>query len=156
MKNERNRYVHYGHSCFDKELFSTEASSFRTDVLNKPAYGFWGSPAENTFISWKDFCLNEDFHVDSLNEKFFFTISPKAKILKVKALEDAIPYTLNAHPMSRNSCSLYLNWEAIMRDFDGMELTHSRETYDELHFYTFNSWAVDSIVVWNPECIVPE
>ena len=145
------KYVHYGNDHFDLDKFK-EKIDLRLDnyYLNKPPYGLWGSPV-NAEFSWRDWCEGEEFHLDSLNSHFIFSVKDAAKILTVKKDKDIWKY-LKHYPKMYSS---YLDFNVIMREYDGMELIHA-DNYWELHTKPgrFNTWDVDSVVIWNPNVIV--
>ena len=145
------KYVHYGNDHFDLDKFKEKINLGRDNYyLNKPPYGLWGSPV-CTDLSWRDWCEGEEFHLDSLNSHFIFSVKDTAKILTVKKDKDIWKY-LKQYPKMHSS---YLDFNVIMKEYDGMELIHA-DNYWELHTNPgrFNMWDVDSIVIWNPNVII--
>jgi len=158
-------YIHYGSSHFDKNLLENSVKYKYTDYKLKNRFfkpeGLWGSPVDTD--DWKNWCEAEDFRVDALHigsffdKSFKFKLKSTAKILVIKSFNDAIPYIEDLeisyiHDSVRPYFSK-LNLEKIYDNFDGMELIHGDNWY-ELHIESFfNSWDVDSIVIWNPDVI---
>ena len=162
------RYIHYGSSKFDPNRFKGFDQGKWNDFysgINKPGHGvgLWGSPAAGSYISWREWCENEDFYTDKLKESFMFSVRPKAKILKVRCLKDIKPYMTSRSTMFpeeyiKQCCwielSPIIDFKKLSKEYNGMELIHSRKTYCELHDSYFYTWDVDSIVVWDKEVIV--
>lgn len=149
-------YIHYGCDHFDFNKLYTQYLEAMNDFcnqnnfLNKPPIGLWASPV-NGHLTWKDWCEAEDFHTDRLDKSFTFTLTDSAKVLMVRSMDDAKEYIMT---MLDKYHTRFVDFEKIMRNFDAMELCHD-DNYMELHSYPgmFNSWDVDSIVVWNPKVV---
>lgn len=144
-------YIHYGADAFSMEKFEERRQNPHNNrYINKPPYGLWASPIDAD-LGWKDWCEAEEFHTDRLDKSFTFTLSDNAKILVVTSNDDIKDYISDFD--KRVSLFKYLDFDKIMRDYDCMELVHTYGHYDELHGGFFNSWDVDSIVIWNPQII---
>lgn len=151
-------YIHYGCDHFDFDRLNKQYLEVINDFcnqnnfLNKPPIGLWASPV-NCHRTWKDWCEAEDFHTDSLNKSFTFSLTDNAKVLMVRSIDDVNAYIKYGDLFSTMDMK-YVDFEKIMRRFDAMELCHD-DNYMELHSYPgmFNSWDVDSIVVWNPRVV---
>ena len=153
-------YIHYGCDHFDFDRLNKQylevMDNFcnQNNFLNKPPVGLWASPVTCNF-SWKDWCEGEDFHTDRLDKSFTFTLTDSAKVLVVRSMDDVKEYIAT---MLDNKDFLYhtrfVDFKKIMGHYDAMELCHD-DNYMELHSYPgmFNSWDVDSIVVWNPKVV---
>lgn len=159
-------YHHCGSKKFNKKLLE---SSFNGDLKRKydimewKPFGLWGSPIDSNAFTWKDWCESEDFNLEKLSLHFNFTLKKSAKILKVINVEDAFPY------LKKGSCSdlwndsdwryyfdAKLNLTKIYAEFDAMEVSYSKTSdFNALRYSIFNTWDCDSIVVWNPDIIVP-
>jgi len=163
------RYIHYGSDKFDPERFMPVDDSYFDNYnpimdINKPHHGvgLWASPV-SCYISWKEWCENEDFHTERLQSHFEFTLKPEAKVLTIKCLNDIEPYTNTIAALKSHDYKgiitpwdykrLAIDFKAIFDKFDAMELVHSPKTYMELHDGLFNAWDVDSIIIWNKEVI---
>ena len=75
----RKKYIHYGHSEFRKELFTPIRNRY---MFVKPSGGLWASPLFSE-VGWKDWCTQEHFRMDQLEECFKFTLSEDAKVLHI-------------------------------------------------------------------------
>lgn len=143
-------YIHYGSDVFDMEKFNSIKDLKRDNRgINKPDFGLWASPVDTDF-GWKDWCEGEEFHLDRLDKRFTFTLSEDAKILTVRGLDDVKDYT--SYIDERITLFKVLDFDRIMRRFDGMELIHE-DRYSELHDSFFYTWDCDSIVIWNPQVL---
>lgn len=151
-------YIHYGCDHFDFDRLNKQYLEVMNDFcnqnnfLNKPPIGLWASPV-NCHLAWKDWCEAEDFHTDRLDKSFTFSLTNDAKVLMVESTDDVNAYIKSDDLFSAMHIK-YVDFEKIMRHYDAMELCHD-DNYMELHSYPgmFNSWDVDSIVVWNPKVV---
>ena len=71
-------YIHYG-----SDTLNLNANLVGDIFMNKPK-GLWASPADSDY-GWEDFCLSNDFRVESLDTYFTFILKKDTKILKVKS-----------------------------------------------------------------------
>ena len=118
-------------------------------AINKPDFGLWGSPVDCKF-GWKDWCESEDFRTDTLDRYFVFKVKDGARIFIVRKNNDVSDYLYT--PYLYSSAGTYIDFNKIMKEYDGIELIHGYNYWD-LHYGYFYSWDVDSIVVWNPDVI---
>lgn len=158
-------YIHYR-----SNKLNPNANLVGDIFMNKPK-GLWASPVDSNY-GWKDFCISNDFRVESLDTYFTFKIKKDAKILKVKSHNDVAKY-LTYYPYSDNKYRKPLNkltlndfslinyrnymidFEKIYQKYDGMEL-YMTENYSEFYnSYLFNSYDVDSLIIWNLDKIIP-
>ena len=147
-------YIHYGHRNFSKERVTKMKSGPGGNMaINKPDFGLWGSPVDCEF-GWKDWCESEDFRTDTLDRYFVFKVKDGAKIFTVRKDSDISDYLYTPHLYTLKYMfpPNYIDFNKIMKEYDGMELIHGYNYWD-LHFGHFYSWDVDSIVVWNPDVI---
>lgn len=141
-------YIHYGHRNFSKERVTKMRNGPGGNIaINKPDFGLWGSPVDCKF-GWKDWCESEDFRTDTLDRYFVFKIKDGSKIFTVRNKDDVSDYLYTPHLYMLE----YIDFDKIMKEYDGMELIHG-DNYMDLHYGYFYSWDVDSIVVWNPDVI---
>lgn len=78
-----------------------------------------------------------------------------SKILVVNGLDDVMDYLDIIETEFKYLPDIRLKREELYRDFDGMMVWMSHN-WNELHNnMLFNLWDVDSIVVWNPDVIIP-
>lgn len=148
MKNKL--YVHYGANHFDR--FKVNCHGFRI-YNNKPKQAFWGSPVGSK-NGWKDWCLAEDFHTESLDRHFCFRLQNGAKILHVYDFNQVRDY-IRERVDKDGFKWYYLDFTGIMKKYDGLELAMSGENYSKFHYNRlFYQWDVESIVIWNPGIVV--
>lgn len=133
-------YIHYGSAAFDPEKFNPPMNRPNG---NKPLGGLWASP-EGSAMSWKEWCLAEDFRVGDLAESFRFSLVESAKILHVYGRDDIDPL------LNRQDGALFFDFEGLMRQgYDAVEY------HIESAWQTLYGWDCDSILVLNPDVIVP-
>lgn len=140
------KYIHYGSSKFDINKFNhinyKDVFPIRTI---KPYGGLWASPVDSSW-NWYDWCICNDFNLKALNEYFKFELKNDAKVLYVNSIDDIKKYYINTYGHN------YIDFEYILFDhYDAMEVTMNSETYHALY-----GWDVDSLVVFNPDCIILE
>lgn len=147
-------YIHYGHRNFSKERVTKMRNGPGGNMaINKPDFGLWGSPVDCEF-GWKEWCESEDFHTDTLDRYFVFKVKDGAKIFTVRKNDDISDYlcTPYMYTIEYMFPPKYIDFNKIMKEYDGMELIHE-DNYSSLHYSYFYSWDVDSIVVLNPDAI---
>jgi hypothetical protein len=137
-------YRHYGSNKFRKELV---VGKYIIECF-KPG-GLWGSPIDSKW-GWKDYCESEEFKLKSLKKHFDFTLKEDTKILEVRHLEDVVEYGIQ-DDLGFDT----LDYHRINDEYDAMEV-YMCDYWNDLHYSNiFYTWDVDSIVVWNPEVIIP-
>lgn len=150
------KYIHYGHSKFAPLLFKPVQNQL---CLPKPTGGFWASRTDSD-SGWAEWCGNNDFHLEKLEEKFIFTLKPESKILVIKSCEEVdklkkvYPLSQDTFPTGSNIGILgwtYLDYEKIAADYDAIEFFISWGLYQKLY-----GWDCDSLLVLNPDVIIAE
>lgn len=147
-------YIHYGSNHLIKEKVTEMKREAGSNMyINKPDFGLWGSTVDCEF-GWKEWCESEDFRTDTLDRYFVFKVKDGAKIFTVRKNDDVSDYLYTPHLFTLKYMfpQKYIDFDKIMKEYDGMELIHG-DNYMDLHFGYFYSWDVDSIVVWNPDVI---
>ena len=147
-------YIHYGSNHLIKEkVIEMKHEAGSNMAINKPDFGLWGSPVDCEF-GWKEWCEAEDFRTDTLDRYFVFKVKDGAKIFIVRNNDDVSDYLCTPHLFTLEYMfpPKYIDFNKIMKEYDGMELIHE-DNYSSLHYNYFYSWDVDSIVVWNPDVI---
>ena len=147
-------YVHYGSDTFNRAQVALSASHWNKASIGKPN-GLWASPVDAK-EGWKDWCEGEDFNTERLDKSFKFKLTKGSRILEIHQIEDILFYVISNDLGWRvwigfESMCVVLNRDALMTDFDGMELYLS-ENY-KLRDQFFYSWDCDSICIWNPDVI---
>lgn len=158
-------YVHYGHSKFCKELVITMKDSPLGPPKSKPAFGLWASRIDAPY-GWIDWCRDqsfddeEEFGFGDFSCNFKFSLSPNAKILGIHREVTILPYVIKNPDVihfgfgQTDICDGIDYKEIKSQGFDGMELFMSDDF--SLHNSVFNAWDCDSIVIWNPDVIIPK
>ena len=154
--SQKQVYRHYGANNLDRTF------KYKAHALRYKPSGLWSSPIQSEYYTWKEFCENEDFHVETLNRHFDFCVKENAKILEVRDIQDILPYLCNdeeyeieykmfQHLYSTDpTAGRHLNLSKLYSEYDGMEVFMSPMLHHSTMFY---SWDVDSLVVWNLEII---
>jgi len=146
------KYIHYG-SRFD---FSKWKPIQNLD--EKPSGGFWLSP-ENAGYGWEDFC-DEDF--PHAIEKQCFLLADDARVLHIHSVSQLryLPFADSGVKSFSNRPYLYLDYEALGRIYDAVELHYSELDWgtsaEDIYLgNALNYWDCDSIVVMNPMILIP-
>ena len=156
--NSNTVYITYGKGDhFIKEKIpKLEELKIEHSCINKIEKAFWGSPV-NANYGWKQWCEDNEFRIDRLEQSFRWTLKPEAKILYVKDLEDLqkVPFIKD----NESVLSLYIDFESIIKNYDAMEICMDKyyfgHTFISEEELAFNTWDCDSIMVFNREMIVP-
>ena len=77
-------YIHYGHKHFELNEFEPIRNR---ELFPKPFGGFWASPV-NAEYGWKDWNEAEHFRECKLENSFKFQLDEKAKVLRIKSVND--------------------------------------------------------------------
>ena len=138
-------YIHYGHKNFERNLFLPIQNGY---FLSKPTGGLWASNIKAKW-GWKDWCKSEHFRDCNTSNSFSFTLSNKAKILRITSAEQLklIPQIKSNFP--------FLSWvlpdfEELAKEYDAIEvyISYSWKLYCDLY-----GWDCDSILIMNPDII---
>ena len=150
------KYIHYGSDHFDKDRFIEIKNC--SMPWNKPEYysGLWASPIE-TDNGWINWCTDNHFNVERLNEHFKFTLKKDSNIIKIhnnKDLDDRILEGLVLHNYRHPTFmydDLYFDFEQLVKDgYDAIEVyVNTNRIYMGLY-----GWDCDSILILNPDCII--
>ena len=155
----KTTYIHYG---------SSEFHSFFPVVnqpgSNKPLGGLWASAVDAPF-SWKKWCEREHWCLYSLKKSFKFQLTDDAKILHIYSasqLDELPQLELPEHIKVLDTDLMYttLDFEAIQKDYDGIELHLSEEIYpDDANwsykglYWKLYGWECDCILIFNTNVI---
>ena len=141
-------YIHYGHKNFDIEKFDAIKNY---EYFSKPQGGLWASRI-NAEYGWKDWCKGENFTACEQNNSFKFTLSADANILEIHKSEDLEGLPKLQSKQMPVLASRHLDFEQLVRDgYDGVELFLSD---DQRLYWDLYGWDCDSIVIFNPNCII--
>lgn len=153
-------YIHYGSTALDPDRFVPVHNRFPFGV--KPEGGLWAS--RTTAGGWKQWCLDNDFHLDSLKKSFRFHMKDQSRVYVIHTIEDAkrLPQVVLAPEFKhlRMPNTILIDFEKCRKmGIDGIELRYYEDDHAEnagnlyLALYT---WDCDSMVVLNPDAIVPD
>lgn len=156
--NKEKTYIHYGSSHFDISKFDKITN---VDKFTKPDGGLWGSPSDSKY-SWKDFCLESSIDRD-LDNFFEFKLKEDSKVFHIYSIDD-----LKDLPGEYLGSRFYIiDFEKIVQEnlYDAIELHLSNEKISDLIFDTLQftyrlnwqlcAWDCDSILILNPNIIIP-
>ena len=155
-------YRHYGSEAFDYAALKDSVTEPITPTASDKPPGLWASPV-NSQLNWYDWCMREEFYTERLQTYFDFTIKEDSRILDIYEEEDIIPYIIKdpfrlsmPHHIKERRTDIgdKYNLEKLFEEYDGMEL-HLDDNYAALRYTIFYTWDVDSIVIWNPDIIIP-
>lgn len=149
----RQIYVHYGSTGFDPmKGFPIRNRKY----WPKPEGGLWTSRKNATF-GWKDWCRENDFRECDPVSSFDFTIKDESKIVVVSTLQQLrrLPEVPN-----RLKTTYCIDFEKCLRaGIDAIELCWYGDEYQSVAngdlYFELYGWDCDSIVVLNPNAVVP-
>lgn len=150
ITNSNKTYIHYGSEHFEPERFKVVTNR---DFWNKPEGGLWASAVDADY-GWKDWCEDEEFHVDRLETSFKFRFKPEAKVLVLRMPTDAkdMPRLKNVSEiaLSCTNSDIYLDFVRL-RDELGIDAVEIEDI--NAMYWSMYGWDCDSIVVLNPNAI---
>ena len=150
-------YIHYGSKQFDKERFVPILNRY---PRNKPIGGLWASEVDAP-ISWRNWCEQNEFYPERNTEDncFRFNLADNAKILTLRCVNDVklLPQ------LSNERFGHYFPdfQEIIKQGYDVIDYRLSDDTgancnlYHGDLYYALYGWDCDSILVLNPDVIIP-
>lgn len=146
----KKKYIHYGFTEFDKNLFQPISNG---PIPTKPLGGLWASPVDAQY-GWSAWCKNEAFGDCDSGNSFTFSLSENARVLTLRHKDDLndLPKVnaIFSHPLW-----VCLDYEGLQESgWDAVEVDMSGGGND-LYFPLYG-WDCDSIVIFNPDVIVPE
>ena len=154
-------YIHYGHKYFDINLFNKIKN---VHLWTKPSGGLWASPVDAEW-GWKDYCDSEQFRDCNKDNCFKFTLTKNARVFHIYNVKDLgkLPKQyLRPEDYTSIIDKYILDFECISNsgDYDAIELHLSEETdIPDGHlqglYYALYGWDCDSILIMNPDIIVP-
>ena len=128
-----------------------KAPEVTQSFCEKPRGGLWGCRGDE----WKNWCESEEYREWALKEKFFWRLSPTARVYEINTLEDFNTF----YDKYYNEEIISIDYLKVKEDYDAIELTLSGFTdIKEKQFATFgivkgvigiSAWDVPSIVVLN-------
>lgn len=151
----RTEYIHYGST----ELLPIQKIRNQKH-FSKPVGGIWASPVDAEF-GWKDWCEREHFRTCELSNSFKFILKEDAKIFHIYSVSD-----LKKLPIQDKDefsgffliSQYYLDFEKIEKEYDGIELHLSEESFEGTEFgqglyFSLYGWDCDSIILFHDSAI---
>lgn len=151
----RQIYIHYGATQFDPSLgFPVRNKEWWV----KPNGGLWASRKNATF-GWKDWCDREEFRDCDIKNSFEFVLRDESKIAIISTLTQLrrLPEINN----NRFGALLYfIDFERCIRlGIDAIELCWYGDEYKDVAngdlYFSLYGWDCDSIIVLNPDAVIP-
>lgn len=138
---------------FDTERFTPIQNCY---PRNKPIGGLWASEVDAQF-GWKTWCEGEQYRTEHYTDDncFKFNLAENAKILTLSCIGD-----VEALPQlgAQDICGFKPNFEEIMAmGYDAVDYRLSDDygsAFDNLYWCLYG-WDCDSILVLNPNVIIP-
>lgn len=147
-------YIHYGSNVFDP----TRGFPIRNrKYWTKPKGGLWASRKDASW-GWKDWCEEENFRVYNLKNAFEFVLRDNANVVIVSTLKQL--QSLPKAPTEGLTISYCIDFEECLnRGIDAIELCWYGEEYSQVRkdnlYFELYSWDCDSIVILNPDIVIP-
>lgn len=156
-------YIHYGHKEFNINSFN-EVKNETAILWSKPRTGgLWASSIDAQY-GWKQWCENNEFRECNEDNSFKFTLNKNANVFHIYSVKDLknLPQLLKPSDsrLSTNEC--FIDFENTLHSgIDAIELHLSEENKDDYNnymdslYYALYGWDCDSILIMNPEIIIP-
>lgn len=148
------RYIHYGAT----EFIPTKGFPIKNrEYFMKPKGGLWAS-RKNASFGWKDWCKEEDFRDCDMANSFEFIFAKQAKIVTISTVKQL--YNLPRLKNDGLAWGYSIDFEKCLHlGIDAIELCWYGDEYRDaasgnLH-YELYGWDCDSVVVLNPDVIIP-
>ncbi len=146
-------FIHYNHTNLEDAKIGIEKQKERFQPYKKP-YGLWACDTTQEY-NWYDYCISEEvFETKNLDKHFSFRLKSDAKILIVDVINDLKKYIYNG------SINGDIDYIAIMKDYDGIEITERMIRYISAYSLSvplwLNAYDIPSICVWNLNAIIIE
>lgn len=137
-------YIHYG-----DDTFRTPDPIQNSKYRNKPRGGLWASRKDAEY-GWKDWCIAEEFRLDTFDRSFKFQLKDGARVLILSEKEqlDVLPNLNDFHSKNDPYADCCLDFEKLSRDWDAIELTNCWKFQWALY-----GWDCDSIIIMNPDIV---
>lgn len=148
-----NKYIHYG--CTSTSFDVAKVNKIRNrEGFSKPLGGFWASAVDSEF-GCKEWCESESYGNPSKENSFEFSLKDDTNVLKITSVDDLTTLPKQTDPasiMMRITGMIALDFEKLSEIYDAIEVSISSDVrlYQALY-----GWDCDSIVIINPEIIVP-
>lgn len=152
------KFIHYGHRRFDKRRFMPIHNE---EGRNKPRGGLWASPVDSDY-GWKSWCEDAAFRECDEQNSFTFALKPEANIYYIRSVEAA-----NSLPRAENrygiedlmletpfSMIMGVDFESMVKD--GIDAIIYEQSACPQLYWKLYGWDCDSILVMNPEVVIPE
>lgn len=150
-------YIHYGATRFDPE----KGFPIKNEInWTKPVGGLWASRKDASF-GWKDWCEREDFEECVDSNSFLFTIKDESKIATISDLSQ-----LHRLPIIKDQLSPFAPFgfnidfeKCVQTGIDAIELCWYGDEFKNISsgnlYSALYGWDCDSIVVLNPDAVIP-
>lgn len=150
-------YIHYGATSFDPNR--------GFPIKNEPHWckpngGLWAS-RKNASFGWKEWCEREEFRECDVRCSFEFTMRDESKIATISTLSQLakLPSTKKQDRTSPLSTYLIDFEKCLQNGIDAIELCWYGDEFSDVVsgglYYALYGWDCDSIVVLNPDAVIP-
>lgn len=146
-------FIHYGAKKFDTERFKPIKNS---PYRNKPSGGFWASDIDAP-IGWKEWTERVQFRTEHYTEDncFRFRLSENTKIITLACIENVEELPQLGYD---EIIGFRLDFETIMKmgyDVIDYRLSDDNTCGFRNIYWCLYGWDCDSILVLNPNVIIP-
>lgn len=154
MLNSAIRLIHYGSDHFDPEKFDSVKNCEKRMAAKKPSGGLWTCLINEPF-GWRDWCLSENFFLDSLET--FFIVDFTGELLVIDDLHDMSKLHLHQSEIYKDLpfFNLAPDFEQLKKEYDAIYLTTRGEKLTRLTEPNLYGWDCGCVLVLNPDCLKP-
>ena len=128
-------------------------------MCTKPHGGLWASDVKSD-NTWKQYCLEEEYHVNRLSKSFRFQLDKSSKIIQLTNTKDLKQLPRQTVPkdhidvLDEEEMWVCLDFEQLLKNgIDAVQLNLSIGNYELC--YKLYGWDCDSILIMNPDIIKP-
>lgn len=146
------KYIHYGHECFDLEKFNKISNNL--SFPTKPFGGLWACQLDSEKC-WKDWCLDNEAKEVDFDKHFIFSLRDDSRILTIDSCEQLkkLPKLDYCNDIIPKKICTELNFEQLSKEYDAIEVFFGK---DENLYMQLYGWDCDSIVIMNPDVVIPD
>lgn len=162
---EEIKFIVYGITGLNKRRFKKIRNR---KFFNKPRGGLWASPM-GSILSWKDWCLSENFRVSELKTFCMFKLKPGSRIYVINTFNDLleIPFYYDMDILEGHA-KRFIDFERMKKEgYQGIFLTANGERStmyspplvsdgrDKIVDVDLFGWDVESLLIFDYNCLVP-
>lgn len=119
------------------------------DQFFKP-HGLWLSDeSKQSIVSWRSWCIAEDYSIDALSYRTKFLVDTN-KIIVLSTLKDIDNFTNKYKDNTQNYTSNYIDWKKVISISAGILITpYIWEARNDHKYFWYYPWDCASACIWD-------